>query len=229
VLPAAAPTHAGVVRLERGAATLQAAPGVQMTSGGMPVSVMELRSDKSGAPDFVELGDLTLALLQRGARYAIRLWDKNCPARQAFAGLRWYAVDPAYCLTARFAPYDPPKPMTIVDVLGDVSEIASPGSVVFVWQGQEQCLDAQARGQRLFYNFADASNGDTTYSAGRFLYSPLPQAGQVTLDFNLATNPYCAYTPYATCPLPPPQNRLPFRVEAGEMVYALAGSARPWP
>jgi hypothetical protein len=88
-----------------------------------------------------------------------------------------------------------------------------------VWQGREYRLDAQTRGNRLFYNFRDATNGHSTYGAGRFLYSSLPQNGKVVLDFNMATNPFCAYTPYATCPLPPPQNSLGFSVEAGEMIY----------
>jgi hypothetical protein len=97
--------------------------------------------------------------------------------------------------------------------------VASPGYVRFSWQGADYCLDAQQRGERLFFNFGDATNGDATYPAGRFLFADTAQQGKVTLDFNQATNPFCAYTPYATCPLPPAQNRLPIRIEAGEMNY----------
>lgn len=218
-LPASVPDHAGILRWEDDKVTLYAAPGVEMRCNGVPVTVLEMKSNWTAAPDFVEMGDLTFTLLQWERRFALRVWDRHYPARRAFTGLRWYEINPAYCIVVRFVAYDPPKPMRIADAVGEVSEVASPGYVSFFWQGSEYRLDAQARGKRLFYNFRDATNGDTTYGAGRFLYSPLPENGQVTIDFNQATNPFCAYTPYAVCPLPPEQNRLPFRVEAGEMRY----------
>jgi uncharacterized protein (DUF1684 family) len=180
---------------------------------------MLLKPDKSGAPDYLHLGDLTMLVLQRGDRYAIRLYDKHHPARAAFSGLRWYPVQPAYRVAAEFIPYDPPRQMQVVEVTGYRYEAPNPGYARFTWAGQAARLDAEARGNRLFFNFGDRTNGDVTYGAGRFLYADAPQNGQVVLDFNLATNPYCAYTPYATCPLPPRENRLPFRIEAGEMSY----------
>lgn len=213
------PPYAGAFWLEDGRTTLEVAPGVTMTANGQPVTGLVMQPDTSPVPDFVELGDLTMVLLVRGQRFGIRLWDKANPARQAFGGLRWYPVRPEYRITAHFFAYDPPRQLPVTDVLGDETLRPFPGCACFTWQGKECRLDAEARGDRLFFNFRDLSNAETTHPAGRFLYADLPENDTVVLDFNLATNPYCAYTAYATCPLPPPQNRLPIRVEAGEMRF----------
>lgn len=203
--------------------TCTLAPGVTILRNGAvhPTvdSTLALKPDTSRDPDFLMLGDLTMVLIVRGARYGIRLWDNASRARQEFTGLRWYAIDAHYCIVADFVPYASPKRLTFTDVLGDLHMVDSPGYARFTWQGDDYCLDAQSRGERLFFNFGDATNGDSTYPAGRFLFADPAQQGKVTLDFNQATNPFCAYSPYATCPLPPPQNRLPIRIEAGEMNY----------
>jgi uncharacterized protein len=214
-----APEIAGYFYHAAGQTEVRVAPGVAVTANGAEVTVLPLQSDVSGKPDYLYLGNLIMLLLQRGDRYAIRLFDKEHAARRDFRGLQWYPVELEYRITAEFVPYALPKMLPIVEVTGHAYEAASPGRARFTWQGQEFHLDAQTRGDRLFYNFRDGTNGDTTYGAGRFLYSDAPHNGMVVLDFNLATNPFCAYTPYATCPLPPPDNRLPFRIEAGEKIY----------
>jgi hypothetical protein len=214
------PGQAGHFTLKQGRVTLHAAPGVTLAVNEEPTSLAVLRDDRAATPDYVTLGDLTMLVIRRGERHGIRLWDKKSPERQKFAGLRWYPIDPAWCLITRFVPYEPAKLITYTDVLDDQHEAASPGAVIFRWQGEEYCLDAQAAGKRLFFNFGDATNRESTYGAGRFLFSELPQNGEVMMDFNLATSPYCAYTTFATCPLPPAQNRLALRVEAGEQRYA---------
>ena len=118
-------------------------------------------------------------------------------------------------------------------MLGDTIEEECPGAVEFTWQGVRCRLDALPRGDKLFFNFRDATNGATTYGAGRFLYtegvkpSGVGKAGTVIVDFNRATNPYCAYTTYATCPLPPAQNRLPVRIEAGERTFLQPTTSPP--
>jgi uncharacterized protein (DUF1684 family) len=224
VLPAGSAAKAvGSFHFRRGQTVVSIAPGVSVTTGdGTSVASMILRPDQSGTPDTIHLGSLTMLILQRGERCAVRLYNKEHPARQHFTGLRWYPVDSAYRIAAHFIPYDPPKLLPIVEVIGHTYDAPSPGYACFHWQGREYRLDAQTRGSRLFYNFRDATNNDSTYGAGRFLYSEPPQQEMVVLDFNLATNPFCAYTPFATCPLPPIQNRLDFRVEAGEMIYQQA-------
>ncbi|MCB0106584.1 MAG: DUF1684 domain-containing protein [Caldilineaceae bacterium] len=226
VLPAnAGVAQAGAFSLADGTVTLHVAPDAPLQLNGHAAAEQALQHDLGAAPDLLTLGPLSMIVIKRGDRYGIRLYDSTNPRRQAFTGLDWYAIAPAYRIEARFVPYEPAKVIRYGTVLGDQMEEACPGAVHFTWQGVACRLDAQQRGAKLFFNFRDATNGDTTYGAGRFLYSDAPRDGTVLLDFNLATNPYCAYTAYATCPLPPAQNRLPVRIEAGERQFPQSGEA----
>ncbi len=203
VLPPGAPS--GVFEFHNGKTTYQG---------------RELRADKPGPPDRITLGDLTLYVIQRGDRCAIRLKDKNSKLRKEFTGLRWFPPSKAYRVTARFLPYSPPKMLSIPTVLGDVEQVASPGYAVFTLHGREYRLDpVPGDDGGLFFIFRDLTSGKETYPAGRFLDTDPPRDGKVVLDFNKAYNPPCAFTPYATCPLPPKQNHLPVRIEAGELNY----------
>jgi uncharacterized protein (DUF1684 family) len=220
VLPAgSAPASVGVADLHEGKVTLQVASGVTATVNGKPITTLELRSDRSGAADRVVIGALTLTVIQRGTRIGIRLYDDNARGRREFTGLKWYPIDPAYRINARFVPYDPPKTVPITNVLGDTADSLSPGYLVFTLRGKELRLDAQSAGSGLFINFRDQTSGKTTYPAGRFLDAPQPENGQVILDFNQAYNPPCAFTAFATCPLPPHQNYLAVSIPAGEKTH----------
>ena len=144
------------------------------------------------------------------------------PARAAFKGLRYFPIDPRYRVVARFVPHAAPVMLDIPTVLGTVESMPSPGYASFELPGAAQPLRLDAvlePGEtELFFIFRDATAGKTTYGAGRFLYAAPPVDGTVVLDFNRAYSPPCAFTPHATCPLPPPNNRLPVAIEAGEML-----------
>jgi uncharacterized protein (DUF1684 family) len=219
-----APPHAGVFVYDGTRVRVEALPGVALTSRGGPVVQMEMRPRGVTAPDEVVLGELTMLVLQSGDRHAIRLYDRQHAARRHFAGLRWYPIQMEYCLEAMYTPHAAPQRLAIVNVVGDAISGVSPGMVSFVLRGQSYCLVAEQRGESLFFNFRDGTNGKTTYGGGRFLYASLPdngveQPGRLVVDFNRATNPYCGYTPYAICPVPPAENTLPIAIEAGEMAY----------
>jgi len=146
----------------------------------------------------------------------------NSPQRKAFRGLSWFEVDEAYRVTARFVPYGAMKPLSVPNVLGYTEKMLSPGYAVAHLGGKEIRLEGvleDPRATQLFFIFRDLTTGKETYPAGRFLYSDLPREGRVVIDFNRAYNPPCAFTPFATCPLPPKENWLPVRVEAGEKDY----------
>jgi uncharacterized protein (DUF1684 family) len=220
VLPAgAAPAAVGSITLRGNQAILHMRADVAATVNGTPSAGQALRADADGRPDLVEIGDLTLLVLRRGARFGVRLRDKNSVARRTFGGRRWFPVDAAYRLRATFVPYDPPKLLAISNILGDTSDVPSPGYVVFTLDGQQYQLDASSlSASGLHFVFRDLTSGKETYGSSRFLTVPPPKDGQVTLDFNRAVSPPCAFTDYATCPLPVPQNRLPVRIAAGERV-----------
>jgi uncharacterized protein (DUF1684 family) len=158
-------------------------------------------------------------VIERGNRYGIRLKDKNSELRKAFTGLKYFPPLEEYRVKARFVPYDPPKMIPVPNILGQVDEEPSPGYVVFMLNGRECRLDPVTEGDSLFFIFKDLTSGKETYPPGRFLNTEMPQNGEVVLDFNQAYNPPCAFTPYATCPLPPEQNKLPIAIEAGELRY----------
>ncbi len=220
VLPASAPPHAGVLRLTGGQVTVEVAPGATATVGGARVTSRPLRSDAGAAdPDILALGSVTLQIIDRGGRLGARVKDRDAPARRAFHGTEWYAVKPEYRVTARFVPHPQPTTIVVPSVVGIPEPMASPGSVLFELGGKPFRLDPvlEPGSPELFFIFRDATSARTTYGAGRFLRADPPRDGRVVLDFNKAYSPPCAFTPYATCPLPPPQNRLAVAIEAGEL------------
>ncbi len=219
-LPAgSAPAKVGVFDLHDGLISFQAAPGVTVTVNGAAATSAALKPDSSGSADIVRLDDLTMFVIERGGRYGIRLKDKKSPLRKAYTGIKYFPPKEEYCVKAKFVPYNPPKTISVPNILGQVDQEPSPGYVVFSLNGQEYRLDPVVEDGSLFFIFKDLTSGKETYPPGRFLNTPMPENGEVTLDFNKAYNPPCAFTPYATCPLPPDQNKLQVAIEAGELRY----------
>jgi len=222
VLPAGAPARAGTFTLREGHVAVTAAAGVSFTLDGRTITNASLKSDGAGAPDRIALQDLSLWVHESGERLAIRLRDKNNHLRKEFAGLTWYPIKTAYRVDAEYVPYDMPRTMQIPNILGDIDTMTSPGTAVVSMDGQRMQMVAIAdpdHPNELWFIFRDLTTGKETDPAARFLYTPLPANGRVTLDFNRAQNPPCAYNAFATCPLPPKENRMPVRVEAGEKAY----------
>jgi uncharacterized protein len=214
-----APNKIGTFALQGDKVTLRVASGVNVTVNDKPVQEYLLQGDSVKKPEVIRHGDLAFLLLKRGARYGIRLKDKNAATRREFTGLRWYPVKEEYRVIAQFLSYDQPKEVLIINILGDVENYKSPGLLKFQLHGQEYTLEPVNSGEKLFLILRDQTSGKTTYGASRFLYAEQPKDGKVVLDFNLAINPPCAFTAFATCPLPPKQNRLNVAIEAGELIY----------
>ncbi len=213
------PAQAGTIRVAGGKVMLEAKPDSGITSGGQAVTTLELKSDEDGAATMLELGSLSFHVVKRGDKLGLRVKDRANPARAEFKGTDYYPADRKWVVNARFEPYEPPKRVPILNVLGMETEENAPGTLAFEVDGREYRLQAlKEKGEEQFFIiFADQTSGKETYGAGRYLYADPPTAdGRVKLDFNRAYSPPCAFTRYATCPLPPAQNRLPVRVEAGE-------------
>lgn len=218
-----APKFAGSFWLAKGTVRLSAKLNAGLTSKGKRVSTLVLQSDADGEPTVLKLATLTMFVIKRGEKFGLRVKDKHHPARSNFPGLEYFPVDSKWRVEAKLEAYVPPKVIPIVNVLGMVDSMTSPGVLVFEINGKEYRLDPvlEKGSKQLFVIFADITAGKETYGAGRYLYVDPPGAdGRVIVDFNKAYNPPCAFTKFATCPLPPRQNRLAMRVEAGEMRYA---------
>jgi uncharacterized protein (DUF1684 family) len=218
-----APRLAGSLWLENGRVRLATRPGVEITVNGDPVTALDLRDDNNeGGPTILRVGSLILNVVKRGDRIGVRVKDTESLTRSEFKGLEYYPIDPKWRLEARFEPYQPAKMIPITNVLGMTDDETSPGALAFDVGGRIYRIDPiLEKGETdLFVMIADGTTGKETYGAGRYLYvSPPDAAGKVVIDFNKAFSPPCAFTNFATCPLPPRQNHLPFRIEAGEKKY----------
>lgn len=209
--------------LQGGKATLAARPPMTIDGKAIEGATPLLDDNDENGPTFVQMGSVRFNVIERGPRFALRVKDANAETRTHFKGLEYYPIDSKWRVEARFEPYSPVKKIPITDVTGLTADSDAPGALVFTLEGQEYRLDPilEEGSDELFIIFRDATSKDTTYPAGRYLYAKKAGAdGKVIVDFNRAYNPPCAFTPFATCPLPPLQNRLPIRVEAGEKKYA---------
>jgi hypothetical protein len=224
------PAHLAVIRLEKGALRLLPPAGgfpKELLLDGQPATEQVLFADDAAKPSKLKIGTVTIIIIHRDDRYALRIKDSQAPARAAFHGLKWYAPKPAYRVRAKWVPYSPAKTLEIPTILGTVSKLPAPGAAEFTIDGTTLRLEPvleEPDSKELFFILRDTTSKTTTYGAGRFLYTELPdhgltQPGVVMLDFNRLINPPCAFTAYATCPLPPPQNRLPIAIPAGEQRY----------
>ena len=222
VLPMGAPVRAGTfVLAKNGRVSVKPESGVTyQLLGGQPFSGGDIKSDGQGPPDRLVFGDVQVWIHQSGERPAVRIRDKNNPLRKKFTGMKWYPVNDAYRVEGTFEPFDTSQEVKIPNMLGDIDTMVVPGHVRFTLNGKEHSMAAVTENEtELWFIFRDLTSQDETYPAARFLYSPRPVNGKVTLDFNRAENPPCAFNAFATCPLPPEENRLKVRVEAGEKIY----------
>ena len=198
-----------------------AAPGAEVTLAGEPVTEVEMASDAGGEPTVLEHRSLVFYVIERGERIGLRVKDLESELRRDFDGIDHYPVDPAWRLDARFEPFAEVKMLPVPNITGDVLDQPVHGRVVFSVGGEEHALEPLGEPDgELFLVFGDETNGNETYGGGRFLDAGPPDGeGRLVLDFNRAYNPPCVFTPYATCPLPPPVNRLGLAVRAGEKSF----------
>lgn len=219
------PGHTGTFTLDKVTITFSAAPGANVQSGGKLVTSLALATDAENNTTILTHGSVTFYAINRGGRYGLRVRDSEADARLHFKGLQYFPTDVTWRFEARFEPYMPMKQVTVINILGVEESMPSPGALMFEKDGRQYRLDAVLEDGEsdYFVMFADQTSGKQTYGAGRFLYVKPPEDGKTVLDFNKSYNPPCAFSPYATCPLPPPQNRLSLAVTAGELKYAGAG------
>lgn len=195
---------------------VKAKPDAQIFNGDEPVTQLDIFPD--GRPVTLRHQSLRWFVIKRGEKYAIRLRDLESEFLKGFTSIERYPVQDRWRVKARFVPTKG-RTVSITDITGRTDDQVSPGKLVFSINGKEYNLDAVGKPENLFIIFADQTNKTETYGSGRFLYSSVEPDGTAWLDFNKAINPPCAFSPYATCPLPPKQNKLALAVSAGEKRY----------
>lgn len=223
---AVGPAKMGMLVLKRDRIDFIPESGAALTLDGESLKGRtELHSDREHTPSVIgfDEGKGKLTVIKRGDRYALRVKHADAPSRTEFAGLEFWSADPSWRIAGKFVANPPGKTIPIVDIIGVTTDSPNPGAVEFVRGGKTYRIEALAEDDsgELFLVFADRTSGHGSYPAGRFLDTAKPDAnGNVVLDFNRAYDPPCAFTPFATCPLPPPENRIDLAIDAGEKAYA---------
>ena len=231
-LRAGAPATIGTLTLTgddpQATATFEPAPGVAVLRNGQPFAGGPIHSDEGGAKaDVLAAGEFRLILLRRNDRFALRVKDNASPTRTQFAGLSWFPVADDWRVAATFTPHSLPKTITFDTIVGGRDVLPCPGTVTFEHAGRAHTLEAAAEADgKLWFVFRDTTAGTTTAANGRQLTAGAPEGGIVILDFNKAINLPCAYIEHATCPIPPPQNRLDIPITAGEQLPPRSASPR---
>lgn len=220
VFPPGTPARIGTLTRKGPVTTVAIEPGVTLTRNGKPFTGGPLGTSEKDE-DVLTLGTVRFYLIQRGEKFALRVKNPEAPARKQFHGIPTWPVSAAWRIEGRFEPSTTPRKLSVPTVYGTVEEMNSPGTLVFQVNGQEYRLSPvrDSETEPFFVIFGDQTNRNDSYGAGRFLTVEPPKDGRVVLDFNRAYNPPCAFSPFATCPLPPASNRLSLRVEAGEKRY----------
>ncbi|WP_158985587.1 DUF1684 domain-containing protein [Lysobacter panacisoli] len=225
---AVGPSHFGMIDLANGRLRFVPEKGVAMTLDGAPLTGETiLRADDAPAGPSVitfDEGKGIATVIKRGPRYALRVKHADAETRTGFRGLEYWPASSDWRVTGRFVAHEPGKTLEIANIIGTTDAVPNPGAIEFEREGKTYRIEALDEGaETLFLVFADRTSGHGSYPAGRFLDVPKPGVGgTVLVDFNQSYNPPCAFTPFATCPLPPPENRLDLLVQAGEKTYAHA-------
>jgi uncharacterized protein (DUF1684 family) len=230
-LPASAPAHLGIIETKGSEITLEPPAGgfpSEVKVDGAAAHAGRLANDAAPKPTVVSAGTISFYVIHRGDRDALRIKDSQAATRVNFHGLHWYDPDSHYVVQANWIPYNPPHQLNVPSIIGVTDTMPAPGVAEFTLDGQTLRLEPVLEdpdAKELFFILRDTTSRSTSYGAARFLYTDFPdrglaQPGHLTLDFNHLQNPPCAYTPYATCPLPPEQNRLAIALPVGEKKYS---------
>jgi len=222
--PGTSQKKAGTIILDGEKLTLKAFKGTDIRYQDSIVSKLQLVSDESGRakPTVLTIGPLSFHVIKRGEQFAVRLKNRENPPLKKYKGLEFFPINSKYKIEARYITYPQPKILNIVSIIGTVTPETCKGALEFKIEGKSCRLEAisENESKELYIMFTDETTGKETYSNGRQLMAAFPdKEGKVILDFNKAYNWPCAYTPYATCPIPPKENHLPVRIEAGEKKY----------
>jgi uncharacterized protein (DUF1684 family) len=219
-----APGVVGSLDVTGGHVSIKVEPGAAVTANGELITTLDLQSDAHGDPTILALGSLQFHIIDRAGRLGVRVKDSESETLKNFAGLDYYPINPSWRLEARYERYDTPREVEIPNIIGGAFREPSPGALLVEVAGKTYDLIVFPDAPSYLLAFGDTTNGSETYGGGRFLKVELPpDSGTVVLDFNRAYSPPCVFTPYATCPLPPAQNKLPVAVRAGEKGYEGAG------
>ena len=222
IVIAKAPARLGTIEWQDDRINATLAPGAAAMIDGQLISEAPMLDDSHEKPTVISFGSVNFHLIDRGGKKGLRIKDTDAKTRTGFLGIDYFPVDPAWRVEAKWIAFEPAQTIGIPNVLGVVEQMKVPGKAVFEHDGETiellPVLESEDATD-LFFIIADKTSGKQTYGGGRFIYTDMPRDGKLVIDFNKAYNPPCAFTPFATCPLAPPENRMKVAVDAGEKNY----------
>lgn len=218
-LPESAPKEFGSIELKEGKATLKLKDGVKATSDGKTFTAVDLIADQDGKANLIEIGSVNFYLLRRENNYSIRVRDRKSKALESYKDRRWFDANEKFRVNAVFEPYDEKREVLVPDVLGGEVTMKVSGLLRFKIDGTEFTLEPFDLGEGFFIVYRDETSSDVSYAGGKYIYTQQANGNELILDFNYSVSPPCDFTKYATCPLPPPQNKLKVKIPAGEKRY----------
>lgn len=220
VFPEDTPEIIGAFYFEDGAVKVKINENIDVKIDGKNITNAELQNDFEGKPTILSWKNYRWFIIKRGNRFGVRLRNLEAELVKNFKGIESFPIDKKWEVKAKFIPYSTPKILEIPTIIGTIEEDTAKGYLQFELEGKKFTLDPIDAGEKFFIIFADKTSGEETYGGGRFIYVPKPDSsGNTIIDFNKAYNPPCAFTKYATCPLPPKDNYLKIAIIAGEKNY----------
>ncbi|TYP95134.1 hypothetical protein LX73_0429 [Fodinibius salinus] len=223
IFPAKAAAQIGTITKKDSSFGVQIKQGITVMHDTSRISSMQLQTDLKDEPTTLRHNDLLWYIIERRGTYYLRLKDTDHPNLTSFSGIKHFPVTKRWRKKAQFIPFDKPKVISIPDVMGEVYQDSLYGMLEFNINGQDYSISPLGHpenDEEFFIIFGDQTNGESTYSGGRYMYVSTPDENNIThIDFNKAYNPPCVFTNFATCPLPPTQNRLDVKITAGEKMY----------
>jgi len=214
-----APDLIGTFTMDKGQITFKTAPGKKVLNEGVPVSRTLMVPDQDQKPTTLTYGTITFWVIKRAERLGVRLRDSENPRIGQLTKIDSFPLDPTWRIPARWVPFEKPEKIQITNVIGSTFEETVTGKLLFTLDGKEYSFWPMGDGDEFFVVFGDQTNGSETYGGGRFLsVDKADEQGRMVIDFNMAYNPPCVFSPFATCPLPPEVNIMPIRVTAGEKI-----------
>ncbi|MBI5352399.1 MAG: DUF1684 domain-containing protein [Chloroflexi bacterium] len=217
LLPERLPANIGHLEYNGRSVSLRTDPAKKIKVNSTETDFAILQPDTSDDPSYIQLEDVQLVVIQRGNKFGVRLWDNQRKERQSFPARTWFDINEDFRLPATYTPYDRPKMSYFPGVTGEKSEFPVDGYLSFQFNNKDYQLDINKEDDGTFFiRFSDPTSQDETYPTGRYLVAEVEADGKIFIDFNKAYCPPCAFTDFATCVFAPEQNRLDFKVTAGE-------------
>jgi uncharacterized protein (DUF1684 family) len=220
VFPKSAPAAIGTITLEDSIVSFSSAPGAEVVVDTMVQKNAVVYHAAKRIQPSMQVGRYRWNIIERAGRYGLRLRDLESPKVKKPLNIKYYDWSEDWRVEAEFIPYEQPRTIQIDNIVGFRFDEDIYGELVFNVGGKTHTILPVLIDEGFFILFADETSGDETYGAGRYMLANRPdEQGMVILDFNTAYNPPCAFTEFATCPLPPKENILNVAIRAGEKVW----------